>query len=301
MKRASEGKVASGDGLNLDACLARRDYDVAIEADRHNTTGLMHTVHCKHSKASLLIGASIGPTCNRSDISREQCGETALESADKALIIKPDHADGHLCKATALQLLGKHGEALYACRKAMSFQPQDENARKELCESFKEAGNFFYRSAQYEIALKVYTHGIQMSDGSTSSTAAKLLYNRANTLTALKRYDEALEDATVLVAFDSPWAQGTGYQQRGNALTQLKRWEEARAAYERALEFDSVEGDTRAKIVATLAALDQQCGGKRHLEHATDTVTDRKRPRVPPTPAGRGPAASSGSGAESPA
>lgn len=87
----------------------------------------------------------------------------------------------------------------------------------------KEDGNNAWSLGSYDLAIEHFTTAIAFG-GDTEFR--KLVYsNRSAAYLKIKKYDEALSDATKCVEIDPSW--GKGHARKGDALMALKRYTDA--------------------------------------------------------------------------
>ena len=140
--------------------------------------------------------------------------EEALQAADKAIEIAPTSWDAWRGRGAICCLLGRHAEEVDACRKLVTIAPRDVQSWHILALALAEAG----RPAEaLDTIDKVFELGGE--DG------ASVWHLRGRTLLQLRRFDEALSsldrarslgDQCVSLPF-----------QKAQALTALGRWDEA--------------------------------------------------------------------------
>ena len=147
--------------------------------------------------------------------------DMALASYDRALTVRPDHAEALYNRSTALHELKRFKEALASYDRALTVRP-------DYAEALCNRGVILHELKRFDEALASYDRALTVRP-----EYAEALYNRGNTLYELKRFDEALAsyDRALTVRPNSAEALCN----RGNTLKELKRFEEALASYDRAL------------------------------------------------------------------
>jgi tetratricopeptide (TPR) repeat protein/ADP-heptose:LPS heptosyltransferase len=143
-------------------------------------------------------------------------GEEAVRCFEKALQLKPDDADVWMNFGDALLQLQRNDLALQVFEQATQLDP----GRPDIsCQ----AGVLLYKAKEFTGALAHFDRCPQTAD---------LLRQRACTLQALKRFDEALADNQKADAIEP--GQGDTYNNIGYCLQELGRYEEALQWFERA-------------------------------------------------------------------
>ena len=147
--------------------------------------------------------------------------DMALASYDRALTVRPDHAEVLSNRGNTLHELKRYKEAVASYDRALI-------ARPDLAEALYNRGNTLHDLQRYEEALASYDRTLIVRPH-----LAEALYNRGNTLKELKRFEEALASYDRALAVRPDYADALF--NRGNTLQELKRYEEAMASYDRAL------------------------------------------------------------------
>ena len=148
--------------------------------------------------------------------------ETALASFDRALAVRPDHAEALSNRGVTLRELKRFDEALASFHRALVVRPDHAEALSNRGLTLHELKRLEEALASFDRALKV------RPDYSVA------LFNRGLTLHELKRFEEAL------ASFDGALRLQPNYAEvlcnRGLTLHELKRLEEALASFDRALK-----------------------------------------------------------------
>ena len=181
--------------------------------------------------------------------------DTALASYDRALAVRPDHAEALSNRGNALHELKRFDGALASYDRALTLQPDDAEVlynrgvtlhklrrfdealasyhraltvRPDFAEALCHRGVTLHELKRFEEALASYDRALMLWPD-----YADALFNRGVTLNELKRFDEALTsyDRALTVRPDDADA----HLNRGMTLHKLKRFEEALASYDRAL------------------------------------------------------------------
>ena len=145
-----------------------------------------------------------------------------MVSINKAIQIKPDHAEYLTNRGGILAKLNLFEEALISCDMAISLNPNHALA-------FNNRGNVLKNLNQFEDALKSYDKAIEFQQDYADAYS-----NRGIVLFILKRFDEALRsyDTSIELKCDSAEA----YLNRGNALMEFNSFDEALASYDKTIE-----------------------------------------------------------------
>jgi tetratricopeptide (TPR) repeat protein len=158
-------------------------------------------------------------------LSRQQRGEEALEHLAKAGTLNPDLPNGDAIRAEVLQQLKRYDEALAISRRLITQDPSNP-------EWHKFHNDILYRLDRRDEYLKSYD---------SAPRTAPLLLSKAWFLSHEKRAEEALEayrEAASCAPGDRLAAAGVA-----NSLTMLKRYDEAQAAFEVLLRQHSEDGE----------------------------------------------------------
>ena len=147
--------------------------------------------------------------------------DDALRYWDRALALRPDHAELMNNYATALRRFGCHKEILGLCDRALAVQPDYAEALFNRGVALQELKRLDEAVANYDQALAV------------KPDHAEAFFNRGIALQELKRLDEALASYDKAIALKPDYADA--FNNRGVALQELKRYDEALASYDKAL------------------------------------------------------------------
>lgn len=147
--------------------------------------------------------------------------EEALASFDRALVIQPNYAEAHYKRGVALQELKRVEEALASHDRVLAIKP-------DHAEAHYRRGIALWELKQVEEALASYDRALAIKPGH-----AEAHNNRGVVLQALKRVEEALDSYDRSLAINP--AHADAQNNRGVALRELKRVEEALASYDRTL------------------------------------------------------------------
>jgi len=161
--------------------------------------------------------------------------ERALASFDKALSLRKDFPNAVLARADALQMLGRHEQAIEGYRRAATLLPQ--SALPHL-----QRGRVLERMEKLAEAEAAYREGLKVApnDPRLSNNLAYLLANRR------LRLDEALSLARQAVARDPRRA---AYYDTLGVVLQLNGDEAgARQAFEKGLTLEPASGTLRQRL-----------------------------------------------------
>jgi tetratricopeptide (TPR) repeat protein len=147
--------------------------------------------------------------------------EEALESYNRALAVEPKHPEALYNRGNALQQLGRFDEAVNSYGRALAVQPNNAEALNNRGNSLQELGRF-------EAALESYNRALAIQPDHPEA-----LYNRGNALLRLGRFDEALSGYDRVLAVQPDYTEAIN--NRGNSLHELGRCEEAVESYDRVL------------------------------------------------------------------
>jgi tetratricopeptide (TPR) repeat protein len=147
--------------------------------------------------------------------------DEALASYDRALALKPDHAEALYNRGTVLRGLKRSGEALASYDHVLALKP-------DFAEAFNNRGNALRDLKRLDEALASYDRALALKPDHAGA-----LYNRGNALQDLKRFDEALASYDRAIALRPDHAEA--FNNRGNTLHELKRLDEALASFDQAI------------------------------------------------------------------
>ncbi|SCU80904.1 LAMI_0B04104g1_1 [Lachancea mirantina] len=122
-------------------------------------------------------------------------------------------------------------------------------------EEFKKQGNEAFIAKDFEKAIELFTKGIEASE----SPNHVLFSNRSACYSSIKKFNEALQDASECVKINPGWSKG--YNRVGAAQLGLGHLEEAEKSYQKALELDSSNKAAQAglnQVLQTQQARQQQ-------------------------------------------
>lgn len=148
--------------------------------------------------------------------------EEALASYDRALKLRPDHADLLYNCGLTLHQLKRFEEALGKYNQVLKLRPDHADA-------LLNRGGAQYELKRFEEALASYDRALKVRPDHAGT-----LYNCGLTLHQLQRFEEALASYDRALKVWPDYAQAL--YDRGSTLHQLKRLEEALASYDRALK-----------------------------------------------------------------
>ena len=148
--------------------------------------------------------------------------QDAIELIDRALQLRPDHAEALSNRGVALAELGRHEEALVSYDRALQLKPG-------YAEAHNNRGMALWSLNRHEGALASYDHAIKLVPD-----YAEAHNNRGMALWSLHRHEEALASYDRALELRPSYADA--HNNRAAALRDLKRPEEALASCDRALE-----------------------------------------------------------------
>jgi tetratricopeptide (TPR) repeat protein len=163
--------------------------------------------------------------------------DTALVSYNRALTVRPDHAQALSNRGVTLHELKRFNEALASYDQALTVQPDHAEALSNRGVTLHELKRFDEALASCDRALTV------------RPDHADALSNRGNALKELKRLDEALASYDRALAMRPDHADALS--NRGLALHELKRFDEALASYDRALTVRPDYADAHCNVAST--------------------------------------------------
>jgi tetratricopeptide (TPR) repeat protein len=170
-------------------------------------------VSADHFGALHLLGAIHAHRCKHTE---------ALVYYDKAIAIRPDHAEAHFNRGISLHVLKRYRDAIKSYDRSLELKPDDPK-------TLNERGNTLSELGRYQEALASFDRILDMNPDHPGA-----LSGRGNALTNLGRYDEALasHDRALQLRPNYPEA----HNNRAITLMSLNRLEEAVASYDRAIE-----------------------------------------------------------------
>jgi tetratricopeptide (TPR) repeat protein len=112
----------------------------------------------------------------------------ALASYDKAVFIRPNHADAWINRGVALENLGRYSEAIDSYDKAIALQPSSAEAWYGRGIALRKLGRFADAISSYEKAIAI------------NPSYAEAWLNRGAALDYLGRYDEAIASYDMVLA-----------------------------------------------------------------------------------------------------
>jgi predicted O-linked N-acetylglucosamine transferase (SPINDLY family) len=145
----------------------------------------------------------------------------ALASYDRALALRPNHAESLNNRGATLRALKRSDDALASYDQAIA-------ARPDYADALNNRGNICTELGRYEEAIASYDRALV-----ARPNYAEALNNRGIILNELKRYDEALTSLDRALSIQPNNAQM--HNNHGIALLGLKRFDEALAGFDRAI------------------------------------------------------------------
>ena len=146
--------------------------------------------------------------------------EQALGSYERALELNSNLADAHNNRGNALRALGRYTEAVESFERALKLKPGYSEGLNNLAITLMEMDHAADALTVYQAALRIDPNYL------------KAICNYAAALIALKRPQEALDHAERALTIDPGYY--TAHLTRGNALVMLNRDAEALESYDAA-------------------------------------------------------------------
>ena len=190
--------------------------------------------------------------------SRLRKKDTALASYDRALALRPDHAQAHYNRGNILYELRRFEEAVAGYDRALALQP-------DHAETLSNRGNTLHELKRFEEALASYDRALLLRPD-----YAEAHNNRGNTLHEQKRYEEALASYDRALTLRPDYAEA--HYNRGNSLHELKRFEEALASYDRALTLRPDYAEAHNNLGVILIKVGRLSEARAALEQAVKLV-----------------------------
>ncbi len=162
----------------------------------------------------------------------------ALRLANATIARRPDVADAHANRGSALQAMERFGEAAHAFRRAIELQPEAAHFHYNL-------GNALRADGDKPGAVATYRKAIELVPG-----LAQAHSNLGATLSELGRFDDAAAACERAVTLAPDYADA--HYNLGNAHREAGRFDAAVAAYERTLALDPAHADALCNLGLTL-------------------------------------------------
>ena len=147
--------------------------------------------------------------------------DEAIAAYNKALSIKPDHADAYNNMGNALKDQGKLDEAIAAYNKALSIKPDHAEAYNNMGNALEDQGKLDEAIAAYNKALSI------------KPDHAEAYNNMGNALKEQGKLDEAIAAYNKALSIKPDYAEA--YYNMGVTLQEQGKLDEAIAAYNKAL------------------------------------------------------------------
>ncbi len=219
---AAESPPAPGPADSADQ---QQPGDAAFHFNRGNTLYLAQQYRAaleSYDKAILLKPEFAEACHNRGSVLNVlERREAALESYDKAILLKPDYADAYFNRGNTLYVLQQYRAALESFDKTILLKP-------EFADAYYNRANSLYALQQYPAALESYDKAILLNP-----RHAEAHNNRGSALHALLQHEASLVsfDRAILLKPDYVDA----HNNRGNALLALKQYRAALESFDKAL------------------------------------------------------------------
>ncbi len=171
--------------------------------------------------------------------------EEALASYDRAIALKPDHAEALYNRAlTRLGHLARYEDALAGYDQALALQADE--LREQCCATHAPPETLCYLQRYAGGDRRVSPKAIALQPD-----YAEAYSNRGVTLTRLQRHADALASYDRAIALESD--QAVVYSQRGHVLADLQRHAEALASCDLAIAIKPDDPEAHASRGAILA------------------------------------------------
>lgn len=162
----------------------------------------------------------------------------ALRGYELVLALKPDFTDALLRRGNVLRLLERHVDALDCYRRVIMAQPGNADA-------WFRQGNTLHDLERLPEALQCYQRALEHKPAYPEA-----LFNLANTLKDLDRFDDALDTYDRVLELEPDFAEAIA--NRAYVLSLMYRMEDALAGYDRALALNPDHADTHFNRASTL-------------------------------------------------
>ena len=188
----------------------------------------------------------------------------------KALTVDPDFAYAHHWKALILAFQGQTNEAIAEEELTISLDPS-------IVEAVLDLGNLFRRLGQFEKSLDLIEKALRLSPRDPS--VSYWYKDKAETLFALERYDEAIEWAsrTIMTDLGNPGANSV----IAAALALTGREAEAHEAIQRLDSLPPTGLKTLAAFTALKARFTREHPNPRYLEHWNRKIEGLRKAGLP--------------------
>jgi tetratricopeptide (TPR) repeat protein len=167
--------------------------------------------------------------------------DEALASFDRAIALRPQHAEAHYHRANALHALKRFDDALAGYNRALALQPR-------FAQALDNRGVTLHELKRYDDALASFDAAAVLQPASAAALAS-----RGRALQALKRFDEALASYDRALALRPDLAEAL--DGRGPVLHGLRRYDEALASHDRVLAVRPDSAEAHCERGATLYEL----------------------------------------------
>jgi tetratricopeptide (TPR) repeat protein len=171
---------------------------------------------------ALVLRPGHAEALNNRGVALQELGrlEDALSSYDQALTARPDYVEALFNRSNALKEIERYEEALAGYEQVLARQPDYANAHNNR-------GLIFHHMKRFEDAVASYDKALAAAPNHFDA-----LNNRGNSLKELKRHDEAIanyERALTLRPEDA-----SALNNYGITLKEMRRFTDALASFERA-------------------------------------------------------------------
>jgi predicted O-linked N-acetylglucosamine transferase (SPINDLY family)/glycosyltransferase involved in cell wall biosynthesis len=219
---AAESAPAPGPG---DSPVQQQPGDAAFHFNRGNELYLaqQYRAALESYDRAILLKPEFAEACHNRGSVLNVLGrrEAALESYDKAILFKPDYAEAYGNRGNTLYILQQYQAALQSYDKAILLKP-------EFVDAYYNRGNSFYALQQYQAALQSYDKAILLNP-----LHAEAHNNRGSVLHTLLRHEAALVSFDRAILLKPDYVEA--HNNRGNSLLALKQYRAALESFDKAL------------------------------------------------------------------
>lgn len=187
-------------------------YKAGQLADAEQICQQIISAHPEHFDATHVL-AVVQAALRKNDL--------ALASYDRALVLRPGHADVFNNRGNTLLALNRVGAALESYDRALALRP-------DYPEALSNRGSVLERLGRYDEAIASYDRALALRPDFVEA-----LYNRGNALKAIKRFGDALASYDRALALQPRYADA--HNNRGQVLKEMMRYGEALKSYDAAL------------------------------------------------------------------
>lgn len=206
-----------------------------LELHRFNPAGAIEWIDRALKVNPVHVDAQFDRATALEDLERHT---EALRSYELVLALKPNFTDALFRRGNVLRQLGRQMEALDCYRRVIMAQPGN-------AEAWFRQGNTLHDLERLPEALQCYQRALEHKPDYPEA-----LFNLANTLKDLDRFDDALDTYDRALAIEPDFAEAVA--NRAYVLYAMYRMDEALAGYDRALALNPGHADTHFNRASTL-------------------------------------------------